>query len=177
MPCEAPSARSLSSANDRRRIPRASGLQVQNTVTSQAGKGHRQVQDNPEMSSALKLLGRPNGRSTMTANRLELVGLSVLVLTLTTTVSLAQNTSNPLLSGNTVNPVMSGNTVAAGHEAPVSPAPGVSSLSTGTNPFTGLPCSGPPQQEAPRRQLERHFRAFLDLRLAHVEVIGPHLPV
>jgi hypothetical protein len=34
----------------------------------------------------------------MTANRLELVGLSVLVLTLTTTVSLAQNTSNPLLS-------------------------------------------------------------------------------
>jgi hypothetical protein len=33
------------------------------------------------------------------------------------------------------------------------------------------------QQEAPRRQLERHFRAFLDLRLAHVEVIGPHLPV
>src|SRR4029077_17544112 len=85
-----------------------------------------------------------NGRSTMTANRLELVGLSVLVLTLTTTVSLAQNTSSPLLSGNTVNPVMSGNTVAAGHEAPVSPAPGVPSLSTGTNPFTGLPCSGPP---------------------------------
>jgi hypothetical protein len=41
----------------------------------------------------------------MTANRLELVGLSVLVLTLTATVSLAQNTSNPLLSGNTVNPV------------------------------------------------------------------------
>jgi hypothetical protein len=33
------------------------------------------------------------------------------------------------------------------------------------------------QQEAPRRQLERHFRAFLDLRLVHVEVIGPHLPV
>jgi len=43
----------------------------------------------------------------MTANRLELVGLSVLALTLTTTVSLAQNTSNPLQSGNTVNPVMS----------------------------------------------------------------------
>ena len=53
----------------------------------------------------------------MTANRLELVGLSVLVLTLTATVSLAQNTSNPLLSGNTVNPVMSGNTVAPGREA------------------------------------------------------------
>jgi hypothetical protein len=52
--------------------------------------------------------------------------------------------SSTLLSGNTVNPVMSGNTVAAGHEAPVSPAPGVPSLSTGTNPFTGVPCSGPP---------------------------------
>jgi hypothetical protein len=113
----------------------------------------------------------------MTANRLELVGLSVLVLTLTTTVSLAQNTSNPLLSGNTVNPVMSRNTVAAGHEAPVSPAPSVPSLSTGTNPFTGLPCSGHRQQEAPRRQLERHFRAFSGLRLVHVDVIGPHLPV
>jgi hypothetical protein len=47
----------------------------------------------------------------MTVNRLELVGLSVLVLTLTTTVSLEQKTSNPLLSGNTVNPVLSGNTV------------------------------------------------------------------
>jgi hypothetical protein len=58
----------------------------------------------------------------MTVNRLELVGLSVLVLTLTTAVSLAQNTSNPLLSGNTVNPVLSGNTVTAGHELPVSPA-------------------------------------------------------
>ena len=56
----------------------------------------------------------------MTVNRLELVGLSVLVLTLTTTVSL-QNTSNPLLSGNTVNPVLSGNTVVQGHEAAVSP--------------------------------------------------------
>ena len=36
--------------------------------------------------------------------------------------SLAQNTSNPLLSGNTVNPVMSGNTVAQPRETPVSPA-------------------------------------------------------
>ena len=80
----------------------------------------------------------------MTANRLELVGLSVLVLTLTSTVSLAQNTSNPLLSGNTVNPVMSGNTVAAGREAPVSPTTPNLNLSTGTNPFTGQPCSGPP---------------------------------
>jgi hypothetical protein len=54
----------------------------------------------------------------MTVNRPELVGLSVLVLTLTTTVSLEQNTSNPLLSGNTVNPVLSGNTVVQSHEAP-----------------------------------------------------------
>src|SRR6202007_1858491 len=100
-------------------------------------------QGNPERL-ALRLLGRPNGRGTMTVNRLELVGLSVLVLTLTTTVSLAQNTSNPLRSGNTVNPVMSGNTVTQGREAPVSPAPGLQNLSTGTNPFTGQPCSGPP---------------------------------
>ena len=54
----------------------------------------------------------------MTVNRPELVGLSVLVLTLTTTVSLTQNTGNPLLSGNTVSPVLSGNTVVQGHEAP-----------------------------------------------------------
>ena len=82
----------------------------------------------------------------MTANRLELVGLSVLALTLTTTASLGQNTSNPLRSGNTVNPVMSGNTVAQPRETPVSPAlpTGALNLSTGTNPFTGQPCSGPP---------------------------------
>src|SRR4029077_20193663 len=80
----------------------------------------------------------------MAVNRIALIGLSVLVLSATTTVSLAQNTSNPLRSGNTVNPILSGNTVAAGREAPVSPAPSVPSLSTGTNPFTGQPCSGPP---------------------------------
>ena len=57
----------------------------------------------------------------MTVNRLELVGLSVLVLTLTTTVS-EQN----------VNPVLSG----------VSPSLPTSLLNqtTGTNPFTGLLC-------------------------------------
>ena len=54
----------------------------------------------------------------MTVNRPELVGLSVLLLTLTAAVSLTQNTSNPLPSGNTVNPALSGNTVAQGHEAP-----------------------------------------------------------
>jgi hypothetical protein len=80
----------------------------------------------------------------MAVNRIALIGLSVLVLSATTTIALAQNTSNPLRSGNTVNPVMSGNTVAPGREAPVSPAPGLQNLSTGTNPFTGQPCSGPP---------------------------------
>jgi hypothetical protein len=44
----------------------------------------------------------------MTANRLELVGLSVLVLIAATTTSPAQNTGNALLSGNTTNPVLSG---------------------------------------------------------------------
>ena len=68
----------------------------------------------------------------MTVNRLELVGLSVLVLTL----------SNPLLSGNTVDPVLSGNTVVQGHEAAVSPSLPTSLLNqtTGTNPFTALLC-------------------------------------
>jgi hypothetical protein len=63
----------------------------------------------------------------MTVNRLELVGLSVLVLTLTTTVS-EQN----------VNPVLSGNTVVQGHEAAVSPSVPTSLLNqtTGTNPFS-----------------------------------------
>jgi hypothetical protein len=82
----------------------------------------------------------------MTENRLGPLGLSVLVLTLTTTVSLAQNTSNPMTTGNTTNPILSGNTVANGRENPVSPALNTGALnpSTGTNPFTGMPCSGPP---------------------------------
>ena len=88
--------------------------------------------------------GATTRRSDMAVNRIALIGLSVLVLSATTTVLLAQNTSNPLRSGNTVNPILSGNTVAAGREAPVSPAPSIPSLSTGTNPFTGQPCSGPP---------------------------------
>jgi hypothetical protein len=73
----------------------------------------------------------------MTVNRLELVGLSVLVLILTTTVSLD---SNPLLSGNTVNPVLSGNTVVQGQEAAVSPSLLTTLLNqtTGRNPFTVL---------------------------------------
>jgi hypothetical protein len=97
----------------------------------------------------------------MTANRLNLVGLTVFVLTLTTAVSLAQNTSNPMQSGNTTNPILSGNTVAqppyiplSGNNIPVvggqprtvSPAlpTAILNLSTGTNPFTGQPCSTPP---------------------------------
>jgi hypothetical protein len=77
----------------------------------------------------------------MTENRLELLGLSVLVLTLTATVSPAQ-----MPSTNTSNPIMSGNTVAQSRETPVSPALNTGALnpSTGTNPFTGMPCSGPP---------------------------------
>ena len=50
----------------------------------------------------------------MIANRSQLIGLSVLVLTATITAALAQNTSNPLLSGNTTNPRLSGNTVSQG---------------------------------------------------------------
>ena len=44
-------------------------------------------------------------------NRSQLIGLSVLVLTATITMALAQNTSNPMLSRNTTNPILSGNTV------------------------------------------------------------------
>src|SRR5215469_1349798 len=89
----------------------------------------------------------------MTANRLVLVGLSVLVLTLTTTVSLGQNTSNPLQSGNTTNPIMSGNTVTQPRYVPLSPSTPSLNLSTGTNPFTGLPCTGPPTSGSPTANL------------------------
>ena len=120
------------SRQSRRLVPRRT------RVGESVGRPRGVIPGNSEWNSALKLVGRPNGRSTMTANRLELVGLRV-----TTTVSLAQ-TSNPLQSGNSVNPVLSGNTVANGRQVPVSPATPNLSLSTGTNPFTGRPCSGPP---------------------------------
>ena len=42
----------------------------------------------------------------MALHRIALVGLSVLGLTATTTIVLAQNTSNPLRSGNTTNPIL-----------------------------------------------------------------------
>jgi hypothetical protein len=86
----------------------------------------------------------------MAAKRIERISLSVLVLTATATVALAQNlnTSNPMQSRNTVNPVLSGNTTVLPPrpEAPVSPAfPSglLNNATTGTNPLTGLPCSGP----------------------------------
>jgi hypothetical protein len=44
----------------------------------------------------------------MAVNRIVLIGLSILSLTATITIALAQNTSNPLLSGNTTNPRLSG---------------------------------------------------------------------
>jgi hypothetical protein len=47
----------------------------------------------------------------MAENRVALIGLSVLGVTATITIALAQNTSNPLRSGNTTNPILSGNTV------------------------------------------------------------------
>src|SRR5512135_463162 len=81
----------------------------------------------------------------MAENRIALIGLSVLGLTATITIALAQNTSNPLLSGNTTNPRLSGNTVAQPPPVPVSPAPNLTILGSplGRNSFTGLPCTGP----------------------------------
>jgi hypothetical protein len=81
----------------------------------------------------------------MAENRIALIGLSVLGVTATITIALAQNTSNPLLSGNTTNPRLSGNTVAQPPPVPVSPAPNLTILGSplGRNSFTGLPCTGP----------------------------------
>jgi hypothetical protein len=83
----------------------------------------------------------------MTANRIELVGLSVLILVATAAVSPAQNTGASLLSGNTTNPVLSGQStlLSARSELSVSPSTptGLLSNTTGSNPLTGLPCTGP----------------------------------
>jgi hypothetical protein len=81
----------------------------------------------------------------MTANRSQLIGLSVLVLTPTITMALAQNTSNPMRSGNTTNPILSGNTVTQPPPVPVSPGPNTTILipPLGRNSLTGLPCTGP----------------------------------
>jgi len=90
----------------------------------------------------------------MAVNRVALIGLSVLGLTATFTIALAQNTStplrnrnttNPILNGNTTNPILSGNTVTQLPPVPVSPAANTTILTPplGRNPFTGLPCTGP----------------------------------
>ncbi|MGB8632838.1 MAG: hypothetical protein WCD69_26260, partial [Xanthobacteraceae bacterium] len=83
----------------------------------------------------------------MTANRIELLGLSALSLVAITTVSPAQNTGASLLSGNTTNPVLSGQStlLSARSELSVSPSTptGLLTNTTGTNPLTGLPCTGP----------------------------------
>jgi hypothetical protein len=83
----------------------------------------------------------------MTATRIKLIGLTLLSLSAATAAALAQNTSNPMLSGNTVNPVLSGQStlLPARTELNVSPATptGLLSNTTGTNPLTGLPCTGP----------------------------------
>jgi len=82
----------------------------------------------------------------MAASRVELIGLSVLVLTATTTLSLAQNTGASMLGGNTVNPVLSGNgTLLSGRsELPVPPALPNTLIQPplGRNSLTGLPCTG-----------------------------------
>jgi len=90
----------------------------------------------------------------MSTNRIGLIGLSVLVLTATGTMALAQqNTAIPLENGMTFNPIPSPSTssqlLPATPENPVSPAlpntaGGVlTNTTTGTNTLTGLPCSGP----------------------------------
>jgi hypothetical protein len=80
----------------------------------------------------------------MAVNRIELIGLTALILTASLTIALAQNTSNPIRSGNTTNPILSGNTVAQPPPVPVSPAPNLTILGSplGRNSFTGLPCTG-----------------------------------
>jgi hypothetical protein len=81
----------------------------------------------------------------MVADRIGLIGISLIILS--ATAALAQNTSNPTLSGNTVNPVFSGQStlLPARTELSISPSipTGLLSNTTGTNPLTGLPCTGP----------------------------------
>jgi hypothetical protein len=78
----------------------------------------------------------------MIANRIGRISLSALVLTATATVTLAQQnpTFNPLPPPSTSSPLL-----PATPESPVSPAlpTGLLPNTTGTNPLTGLPCTGP----------------------------------
>src|SRR5215471_17386692 len=79
----------------------------------------------------------------MAENRVALIGLSIMGVTATITIALAQNTSNPLRSGNTTNPILSGNTVVQPPPAAVSPAlPGtILAPAIGRSSINGLPCS------------------------------------
>jgi hypothetical protein len=72
----------------------------------------------------------------MVADRIGLIGLGAIILT--TTAALAQNTTNPVLSGQST-------LLQARSELSISPATpsGLLSNTTGTNPLTGLPCTGP----------------------------------
>jgi hypothetical protein len=86
----------------------------------------------------------------MSTDRIGLIGLSVLVLTATATVALAQqNPATTLQNGITFNPLPPPSTssplLPSTPENPVSPAlpTGLLPNTTGTNPLTGLPCTGP----------------------------------
>jgi len=88
----------------------------------------------------------------MSAHCTRLIGLSVLALTTSATMAPAQqNPATTLQNGMTFNPIPSTSStlLPPRSENPVSPAlptttGGVlTNTTTGTNPLTGLPCSGP----------------------------------
>jgi hypothetical protein len=72
----------------------------------------------------------------MVADRIALIGLGAIILS--ATAALAQNTTNPVLSGQST-------LLQARSELSVSPAlpTGLIPNTSGTNPLTGLPCTGP----------------------------------
>jgi hypothetical protein len=123
-------------------------------LTKAAGSGERAFsipQRRAYNVEALKPRKTTQG-SDMTATRLALNSLSFFILIEITTVASAQvapslNTGASLLSGNTTNPVLSGQStlLSARSELSVSPSTptGLLSNTTGTNPLTGLPCTGP----------------------------------
>ena len=86
----------------------------------------------------------------MSANSIGVIGLSALILTATAAAALAQqNPATTLQNGITYNPLPPPSTssplLPATPENPVSPAlpTGLIPNTTGTNPLTGLPCTGP----------------------------------
>jgi hypothetical protein len=82
----------------------------------------------------------------MVVNRIGLIGLSALVLTATATMALAQQNPAPTLTFNPLPPPSTSSPLLpATPESPVSPAlpTGLLPNTTGTNPLTGLPCTGP----------------------------------